>query len=186
MYMYMCTQIIYMYMCMHTIFRALNILNTDRFSATVVIVECLLPIKRIIRCGTADYELEREGRERGRQDERRERREGRNMYKSESNRRKEREEEGRERERGEREGRNMYKSESNRRRERKGGTWSLTTIVTMRSNTFQPFFQNSLKLSINFSIISTENTITVNMSINSNTSFNTLMPTLVGASGNSI
>ena len=62
MYMYMCTQIIYMYMCMHTIFRALNILNTDRFSATVVIVECLLPIKRIIRCGTADYELERETR----------------------------------------------------------------------------------------------------------------------------
>lgn len=66
-----------------------------------------------------------------------------------------------------------------RRRYREGGrrkNTALTSTVTNRSNTFQGFLQKVLKLSIHLSTISTENMITVKLSMKFSNSLNTISP----------
>lgn len=55
---------------------------------------------------------------------------------------------------------------------------ALTSTVTNRSNTFQGFLQKVLKLSIHLSTISTENMITVKLSMKFSNSLNTIRPWL--------
>ena len=85
----------------------------------------------------------------------------------------------RESSRRERERERERERDRDRRRYRKGGrrkNAALTSTVTNRSNTFQGFLQKVLKLSIHLSTISTENMITVKLSMKFSNSLNTIRP----------
>lgn len=76
-------------------------------------------------------------------------------------------------------GENSRREREDRRRYREGGrrkNTALTSTVTNRSNTFQGFLQKVLKLSIHLSTISTENMITVKLSMKFSNSLKTIRP----------